>query len=387
MSGPPNNSKENEMSLFSIPDDLLPGTMLDDVMKQADQLVPGEFANPVNFMAQPLAGAAAMSVLSVGLASHAIGVWFGTMTAATSASQRMFMPMFEGFALDVADFREAREKPRARTAEPELLVPPAKARAKKAKDAVTEAVEHPVMEEAAPQEPQLALDAPQAEPPVAAPEGAAVAPAAPAISDEPATEPQLFADEAPASEAGPAEVIATPAETQAVVEEAWAAAEEGVSVSPTVPAVEAVMEPSPEVATAPEPIVEAAPEPVAEAAPEPVAASEPFMEAAPEPPAEAVPEAKPAAPAFGLMPEDYRKPTAIARPEHPDDLKAITGIGPKLEKVLNDLGVWTYAQIAAWQRDEIAWIDDTLGFRGRIGRDGWLAQAAKFAAAKTEKSE
>ena len=72
--------------------------------------MPAEFTSTVNFMAQPLAGAAAMSALGVGFASHAIGVWFGTMTAATAASQRMFLPMFEGFALDVDVFGDPREE-------------------------------------------------------------------------------------------------------------------------------------------------------------------------------------------------------------------------------------------------------------------------------------
>jgi NADH-quinone oxidoreductase subunit E len=76
-----------------------------------------------------------------------------------------------------------------------------------------------------------------------------------------------------------------------------------------------------------------------------------------------------------LQPEDFHKPRVIERPAAPDDLKAISGIGPKLEKVLNGLGIWTYAQIAAWQAREIAWIDDYLGFPGRIDRDGWIAQA------------
>lgn len=74
-----------------------------------------------------------------------------------------------------------------------------------------------------------------------------------------------------------------------------------------------------------------------------------------------------------------RAPAAFTRPEQPDDLKAISGIGPKLEQVLNGLGVWTYAQIAAWGADEIAWVDDSLGFKGRIVRDGWTAQAASLA--------
>lgn len=77
--------------------------------------------------------------------------------------------------------------------------------------------------------------------------------------------------------------------------------------------------------------------------------------------------------------EAFRKPRAIARPAVADDLKAIAGIGPKLEKVLNDLGIWTYAQIAAWEKPEIGWVDDFLSFGGRIDRDGWLAQAARLA--------
>ena len=44
----------------------------------------------------------------------------------------------------------------------------------------------------------------------------------------------------------------------------------------------------------------------------------------------------------GLMPEDFRQPKAMDRPAKPADLKAISGIGPKLEKVLNGLGIWTY---------------------------------------------
>ena len=58
---------------------------------------------------------------------------------------------------------------------------------------------------------------------------------------------------------------------------------------------------------------------------------------------------------------------------------------PKLEKVLNGLGVWTYAQIAAWTREEIAWVDDYLSFRGRIGRDDWIGQAVKLSGTKTKR--
>lgn len=83
-----------------------------------------------------------------------------------------------------------------------------------------------------------------------------------------------------------------------------------------------------------------------------------------------------------LLPEDFHRPRSVDRPAAPDDLKAISGIGPKLEKVLNDLGVWTYAQIAAWEPREVAWLDDYLSFTGRIDRDGWIEQAAKLAGGK-----
>jgi NADH-quinone oxidoreductase subunit E len=83
-----------------------------------------------------------------------------------------------------------------------------------------------------------------------------------------------------------------------------------------------------------------------------------------------------------LMPEDFKQPNAMERPANPADLKAISGIGPKLEKVLNGLGIWTYGQIAAWTPEEIAWVDDYLSFNGRIDRDDWLGQAAALAEAK-----
>ena len=84
----------------------------------------------------------------------------------------------------------------------------------------------------------------------------------------------------------------------------------------------------------------------------------------------------------GLMPEDFRQPKAMDKPAEPSDLKAISGIGPKLEKVLNGLGIWTYAQIAAWVPEEVAWVEDYLSLTGRIVRDDWTAQASALAVGK-----
>lgn len=65
-----------------------------------------------------------------------------------------------------------------------------------------------------------------------------------------------------------------------------------------------------------------------------------------------------------------------------DDLKRISGVGPALEKKLHDLGITTFAQIAAWSPEDIADFDDKLSFKGRIERDNWLEQAAQFDAEK-----
>jgi NADH-quinone oxidoreductase subunit E len=86
-----------------------------------------------------------------------------------------------------------------------------------------------------------------------------------------------------------------------------------------------------------------------------------------------------AEPAKVIEPEDFRRPTEIEKPETPDDLKRISGVGPKLEQVLNGLGVWTFAQISDWKAEEIAWVDDYLQFKGRIDRDDWVSQARKLA--------
>ena len=71
-----------------------------------------------------------------------------------------------------------------------------------------------------------------------------------------------------------------------------------------------------------------------------------------------------------------------ARDGKPDDLKKISGVGPALEKKLHENGVFHFDQIMAWGPDEIAYMDDQLSFKGRIGRDEWIAQAEKLDAEK-----
>ncbi|MFK5997026.1 MAG: hypothetical protein QM492_02830 [Rhodobacterales bacterium] len=66
----------------------------------------------------------------------------------------------------------------------------------------------------------------------------------------------------------------------------------------------------------------------------------------------------------------YRKPPAKI-----DDLKLISGVGPKLEATLNQIGIYQYDQVAAWKKADIKKVDDQLTFKGRIERDDWMAQA------------
>lgn len=63
-----------------------------------------------------------------------------------------------------------------------------------------------------------------------------------------------------------------------------------------------------------------------------------------------------------------------------DDLTKISGVGPKLNGLLNENGVFHFWQIAEWGPAEIAYMDDKLSFKGRIERDGWIDQAKQFAA-------
>lgn len=76
-----------------------------------------------------------------------------------------------------------------------------------------------------------------------------------------------------------------------------------------------------------------------------------------------------------------KKPRTMTAPRKSgaDDLKLISGVGPKLEGVLNELGFWHFDQIAKWTGAEIAWVDSRLKFKGRIERDNWIAQAANLA--------
>ncbi|BCH16130.1 NADH-ubiquinone dehydrogenase [Mesorhizobium sp. L-2-11] len=228
------------MSLNSTPEHLMPDLDPFEKMNQdLTRMMPKEMASAVNLLAHPVASAAAMSALGIGLANHAFGVWMGVLSGAAEASQRLFQPIVDDFDARVEGLSQtgtsSSTKARAAT---KTLIAEAQSFARNVNDIAANSMD----------------------------------------------------------------------DARSVVDAA-------------------------------------------------------------------------AAPA-GLMPEDFKQPKAMDRPANPDDLKAISGIGPKLEQVLNGLGIWTYGQIAAWTPEEVAWVDDYLSFKGRIGRDNWLGQAAALAEAK-----
>ena len=90
---------------------------------------------------------------------------------------------------------------------------------------------------------------------------------------------------------------------------------------------------------------------------------------------------KPAkAPSNGMQPKGLPAP----RGGSPDPLQRISGIGPKIEIRLHELGVFHFDQIAAWSEEQEQWVDGYLKFKGRISRDEWVNQARLLAQGKEE---
>ena len=77
--------------------------------------------------------------------------------------------------------------------------------------------------------------------------------------------------------------------------------------------------------------------------------------------------------------DDANRPAGIEKPAAVDDLKMISGVGPKIEGILHSLGIYSFAQVAGWNEAEQAWVDGYLNFKGRIDRDDWVKQADALA--------
>lgn len=215
---------------------------------------------------------------------------------------------------------------------------------------------------------------------------------APRYVQKAAAAPVLTATAAPAAAAP----VATPAPMMSAAADPVAqAAPDAPSVSTSVPApmVSAPTVSAPTVSAEPEvaaPAAVAAPikaapvkAPAAKAAPEKAAkpVAKPAVKAAATPTAKTAPapvvaavvdDAAVAAAGAGSKPKGLKAP----RKGQADDLKTIEGIGPVLERLCHDMGIYHFDQIAAWGPAEVAWMNANLkGFKGRVGRDKWVAQA------------
>lgn len=151
-------------------------------------------------------------------------------------------------------------------------------------------------------------------------------------------------------------------------------APEPVIAQPVTPVAEPEVAPSPARPTPP------APQP----APQPVAApvADPVPEPAPAKPiaAPAVRPRKRPVVAETAPPPPPGKPNIPSAVGEPDNLRLIKGVGPKLNALLNNLGVTRYDQIAEWKEEEIQEVDKYLeSFSGRITRDSWIGQAKYLA--------
>ena len=104
--------------------------------------------------------------------------------------------------------------------------------------------------------------------------------------------------------------------------------------------------------------------------------------AAAPPPRPIAPRDPPAAPAIANEKDhDGARPPGFVTPRQggADDLKRIRGIGAQNESRLHALGIWHFAQIAAWTHDNVRWVGSYLAFAGRIDREQWVEQARLLA--------
>jgi large subunit ribosomal protein L21 len=81
------------------------------------------------------------------------------------------------------------------------------------------------------------------------------------------------------------------------------------------------------------------------------------------------------------------KAEAVEQAAVKDDLKLIGGVGPALEKKLQDLGYTSLAQIAALTPEQVAEIDEKLNFKGRVEREDWIGQAKDLLAGKPPRAK
>jgi predicted flap endonuclease-1-like 5' DNA nuclease len=150
----------------------------------------------------------------------------------------------------------------------------------------------------------------------------------------------------------------------------WTAEGSAIAAAPAAKPAPKAVEPTAIPASTPAKVVTLQPKPA------PVATAPAPLAAVPPAPAPVV---APPAPASEAVATE-KAPALLLKPKgQPDDLERIVGIGPKLKKMLNDLGVWHFRQIAAWAPEEVSWVNTRIAFKGRIEREGRQKQANRLA--------
>jgi large subunit ribosomal protein L21 len=78
---------------------------------------------------------------------------------------------------------------------------------------------------------------------------------------------------------------------------------------------------------------------------------------------------------------------AAAAPSGGDDISLIGGIGPKIHKALTEMGITTFAQIAAWTPADVERIEADIKQKGRVAREDWIEQAKELMAGKPPRAK
>lgn len=77
--------------------------------------------------------------------------------------------------------------------------------------------------------------------------------------------------------------------------------------------------------------------------------------------------------------QDDQPDTKLAPNNMRDNLKMIKGVGPAIEKTLNEMGIFRFQQIADMSEYDIDRVAKRLkGFRSRIYREDWIGQAREL---------
>jgi len=89
---------------------------------------------------------------------------------------------------------------------------------------------------------------------------------------------------------------------------------------------------------------------------------------------------------YGVRKEPSKTSVTFTSPGYRDKLTLIDGIGSTLERKLNALGITSFKQIAELSERDIEKVNEQLAFKGRIEREGWVAQARKLLEAGSRSS-